>query len=30
MSKLNVVGISGSPSRPSRTTALVSAVLDAI
>jgi len=29
MSKLNVVGISGSPSRPSRTTALVSAVLDA-
>ncbi len=30
MSKLNVVGISVSPSRPSRTTALVSAVLDAI
>ena len=30
MSKLNVVGISGSQSRPSRTSALVSAVLDAI
>ena len=30
MSKFNVVGISGSPSSPSRTSALVSAVLDAI
>ncbi len=30
MSKLNVVGISGSQSRPSRTSALVSAVLDSI
>jgi FMN reductase len=30
MSKLNVVGVSGSQSRPSRTTALVSAVLDSI
>jgi FMN reductase len=30
MSKLNVVGISGSQSRPSRTSALVSAVLDAV
>ncbi len=30
MSELNVVGVSGSQSRPSRTTALVSAVLDSI
>jgi FMN reductase len=30
MSKLNIVGISGSLSRPSRTSTLVSAVLDAI
>jgi FMN reductase len=30
MSKLNVVGVSGSQSRPSRTSALVSAVLDSI
>jgi FMN reductase len=30
MSKLNVVGVSGSQSRPSRTTTLVSAVLDSI
>jgi FMN reductase len=30
VSELNVVGVSGSQSRPSRTTALVSAVLDSI